>query len=245
VVLALGGSATVDGGVGAARALGWRFLSERGQEIPEGGGGLLRLETIVPPAVDPLTGVRVRALLDVEHSLCGPSGAARVFAPQKGATEEDVALLEAGLERLADRILADLGLDLRSRPGGGAAGGFGAGAVAFLGAHPVAGTDFVIGAVGLDAALRGARRVITGEGRLDATSFRGKVVAGVIERAGKSNVPVSIIAGSAAPDIEATLPAGVDVHTATPSGLTATDAMRQAGPILEAAAARMAEAWID
>ena len=157
VVLALGGSATVDGGVGAARALGWRFLSERGHEIPEGGAALVRLETIVPPRVDRLVDVRVRALLDVEHPLCGPSGAARVFGPQKGATDDEVEVLEAGLERLADRILGDLGLDVRARPGAGAAGGLGAGAVAFFGAEPVAGADFVIEAVGLDAARAGAR----------------------------------------------------------------------------------------
>lgn len=244
VVLALGGSATVDGGVGAARALGWRFLSERGREIPEGGAGLLRLEAIVPPQVDPLAGVRVRALLDVEHPLCGPYGAARVFAPQKGADAEGVEILEAGLERLADRMLADLGLDLRERPGSGAAGGLGAGAVAFFGADAVGGADFVIDAVGLDAALQGARRVITGEGRLDSTSMQGKVVGGVIERARSRGLPVSIIAGSVDPDAGPVMPgADVEVCAAAPHGVSESEAMSRAGPFLEAAAERMAKAW--
>jgi glycerate kinase len=244
LVLALGGSATVDGGVGAARALGWRFLSGRGSEIPDGGAGLLGLESIVPPTIDPLANVRVRALLDVEHPLCGRFGAARVFGPQKGATDDEVEVLEAGLERLAERILAEMGLDLRERPGGGAAGGFGAGAIAFLGAYPLGGADFVIDAVGLNAALTGARRVVTGEGRLDATSLRGKVVARVMERAGAADVPVSIIAGSMDPAIDSALPRpGAEVHIATPDGLSDAEAMRQAAGLLEAAASRMAASW--
>jgi glycerate kinase len=244
VVLALGGSATVDGGVGAARALGWRFLSDRGAAIPAGGGGLRRLAEIVPPRVDRLADVRVRALLDVEHPLCGPFGAARVFGPQKGATSDEVSMLEEGLERLADRIHADLGLDVRSRPGGGAAGGFGAGAIAFLGAEPLSGTDFVIEAVGLEDALSGAVRVVTGEGRLDSTSLRGKAVGGVIDRAEAAGCPVSIVAGSVEPGLLSRLPRAVsEVLVVQPDDHSERDAMRQAAPLVEAAAARMAEGW--
>lgn len=194
VMLAVGGSATVDGGVGAAMALGWRFLDTNGREIGFGGGALQRLVKIAPPAQRRYPPVTV--LADVDHPLCGPGGAARVFGPQKGAQAEDVIDLERGLEQLARVIRTDLGIEVSALPGGGAAGGLAAGATAFLGAEIRPGGPWVREAVGLKDELADTDWVITGEGCFDATSLRGKVVSGVLEDARDTGTRVAVIAGS-------------------------------------------------
>lgn len=191
--LAVGGSATVDGGVGAAMALGWRFLDARGREIGLGGGELARIETIVPPATRNLPPVEV--LCDVNNPLTGPRGAARVYGPQKGATPAGVAQLDAGLKHLAGIVNRTLGRQI-DIPGGGAAGGLAAGAVAFLNATLVSGADAVMRAGRLDESLRGADWVITGEGQFDRQSLQGKVVSGIARTARKRGVQVAVIAGS-------------------------------------------------
>jgi len=178
VLLTLGGSATVDGGTGAARALGWRFLDERGRGVPAGGRGLERIRRIEPPASGSAA-PEVQALCDVDNPLCGPRGAAAVYGPQKGATPQMVTVLEAGLRNLASCVRRDLGRDVLDLPGAGAAGGFGAGAVAFFGARLAPGVEAVAEACGLRQALRGVDWVVTGEGRLDEQSLQGKVVCGV------------------------------------------------------------------
>lgn len=193
--LALGGSATVDGGVGMARALGWQFVDVHGRPVPEVGGGLVQLARIVAPRDRPWERIWIEALCDVEHPLVGPNGAAAVFGPQKGADAAAVRSLEAGLRRLAECIRTDLGIEVSDRPGAGAAGGLGAGAVAFLGAKLVAGVDVVLDAGGFSDALRGARLVVTGEGTVDETSFRGKVLSGILSRARDAEVPVWVIGG--------------------------------------------------
>jgi glycerate 2-kinase len=215
LVLGLGGSATVDGGTGAARALGWRFLDARGRALPAGGGALHRLRRIVPPSAPvaaawPLP--PITALADVDCPLGGPLGAARVFGPQKGADPVVVERLAAGLDRLAEQVRADVGTALASLAGGGAAGGLGAGLVAFAGAELLPGAAWVLEAAGFDAALRQARLVITGEGRYDEQSAMGKLTGTVVARARAAGIPVLVVAGA----VTVPLPAGVAGATPPP-----------------------------
>lgn len=202
VILGLGGSGTVDGGSGLARAFGYRFVDDRGTEIAAGGGPLRRLAGIrggEPPDAE------VVALADVRAPLVGPEGAARVFAPQKGARPREVDALAEGLARLAERIHSDLGRDVRQIPGGGAAGGLGAGCVAFLGADLVQGADWVLSRLGFRERLPAADLVVTGEGAFDSTSMDGKVTGEVIRRARERDLPVLLLCGR----VEDGVPEGV------------------------------------
>lgn len=239
--LAIGGSATVDGGTGAARALGWRFLDRAGGVVPEGGGALRRIHRILPPADDPLRSVRVRVLCDVDNPLLGPRGAARVFGPQKGATPDQVERLESGLAHLASRIEVDLGQEVRTLPGGGAAGGLGAGALAFMHAELLPGIDAVMEAVGLERILGDADLVITGEGSFDESSLHGKVVSGVARRAGTYGIPVAVVAGRVEVSPDQAREAGVFATEAAVRGHVSVDeAMSRAGELLAEAAERLA-----
>jgi len=205
ILLAVGGSATVDGGVGAAMALGWRFLDREGRDVPLGGGSLARIAQIIPPpdlkcnpqsAIhNPQLTVPVHVLCDVDNPLCGEHGAARVFGPQKGATPERVEVLEAGLAHLADMVKDQLGRDIIDLPGAGAAGGLAAGAVAFMKARLVSGIDEVMSQSRLAEDVADADWVITGEGRFDAQSLRGKVVSGVARVAREKGARVAVLAG--------------------------------------------------
>ena len=194
VAMGLGGSATVDGGTGLGRHFGYRFLGPDGEDLPPGGGSLVRLARIESGPPLP-AGLRVTAIADVHGPLTGPDGAARRFGPQKGASPEEVELLEAGLVRLGDRLRDDLGRDVADLPGAGAAGGLGAGCTAFLGAHLVSGSRWVLDRVGFDGALAATDLVITGEGAWDATSGLGKVTAEVLLRARAANVPALLVCG--------------------------------------------------
>lgn len=236
--LALGGSATCDGGTGAARALGWRFLDSRGREIGLGGGELERLAQIVSP--QNRTGPDIEALCDVSNPLCGTLGAARVFGSQKGASPENVERLESGLGNLAERVRLDLGLDILNLPGGGAAGGFAAGAVAFLGATLRSGIGTILEATGLRDDLTGADWILTGEGSLDAQSLSGKVISGVIAAAREQGVRVAVLAGQVALDAAACRAAGICTALAlkTPA-LTVDYAMAHVQTLL----ADRARAW--
>lgn len=194
ILLTLGGSATIDGGIGAAMALGWRFLDPQGRPIPPVGGYLGEIDRILPP--DPPQRLPpIDVLFDVCAPLCGPFGAAHLFGPQKGATPEKVQLLEAGLAHLAECIHRDVGCEVLHLPGAGAAGGLGAGAVAFFQARPVRGITAVMAAARLPEALQGADWCITGEGCFDLQSLQGKVVAGVAEAARSAGVPTVVFAG--------------------------------------------------
>ena len=202
LIVAIGGSATNDAGAGALQALGAELLDANGQPIGPGGGALVRLARIDLTHLDPrLRGVAMRVASDVTNPLYGPQGASAVFGPQKGATPEMVSALDANLRRFADVLRRDTGIDVGSLPGGGAAGGLGAGLAACGGAI-VSGIDLVLDALGFDAALRGAAVVFTGEGRIDEQTPRGKVVAGVTRRAGRQGVPVIAFAGSLSPGYE-------------------------------------------
>jgi glycerate kinase len=197
ILVGLGGSATVDGGTGIARALGVRFLDAEDRPLPDGGSSLERLARIDASRLDP----RVRATpltvaCDVNAPLLGPGGAARAFGPQKGASPEQVEALERCLARLAERLEADLHAGVADRPGAGAAGGAGA-MLAALGGDLRPGIDVVLDAAGFADRLRGAGLVLTGEGRLDQTSLGGKAPIGVAERAAAAGVPCVAIVGEA------------------------------------------------
>ncbi len=231
ILLAIGGSATVDGGTGSAAALGWRFLDANGRELAPGGETLDKIARIVPPEQTSLPQVIV--LCDVTNPLCGPRGAAAVFGPQKGATPEMVAQLDAGLHNLAVRIRTDLGKDVLNLPGGGAAGGMGAGAVAFFKAELTPGITAVIEVVGLREALRGADWCVTGEGSFDLQSFDGKVVSGVAEAARTDGVPVVVFAGRAEIDREVFAPHGIrEVRTLQPPNISREASMQRAAELL-------------
>ncbi len=203
IALGLGGSATVDGGTGMARALGWGFEDADGGALPEGGAELARLARIRRPA--DRWAVPVRALCDVDNPLLGPTGAARVYGPQKGAGPADVEVLEAGLARLAERIERDLGIEVAARPGAGAAGGLGAGARAFLGAELVSGAAWMMERARLSERIVGADAVLTGEGRYDPQSGMGKLPGRVLEAAGRAGRPTILVCGA----IDGPLPEGV------------------------------------
>jgi glycerate kinase len=198
IIAGLGGSATNDAGAGMAQALGFRLLDAGGRELAPGGAALARLARIDSSEVDPAwRQVQVDVAVDVQNPLCGPEGATRVYGPQKGAdSEEMLAELDAALANFAAVVSRDLGAEVAELPGAGAAGGAGAGLVAFLGARLTPGAPLVVEAAGLDRALAGARAVFTGEGRVDRQTGYGKGPAEVIRRAEAAGVPAVLIAGS-------------------------------------------------
>jgi len=189
ILLAVGGSATVDGGVGAATALGWKFLDANGGAVALGGAGLEDIGKIEKPG-KPVT-VAVEVLCDVNNPLCGEHGAAKVYGPQKGATPEMVDRLERGLAHLAEIVGAQLGTEIENVPGAGAAGGLAAGAIAFMDATIVSGIETVMRRSNLEAELKSADWVITGEGSFDGQSLHGKVVLGVLALARHSGTRVA------------------------------------------------------
>jgi glycerate kinase len=193
-----GGSATNDGGAGMAQALGVRLLDDQEHELGAGGAALAGLARIDATGIDRrLHGVTCVAATDVDNPLTGPAGASAVYAPQKGASPEDVVVLDRALAHLAAIVHRDLGVDLRDEPGAGAAGGLGFGMMAFVGARIRPGIDVVAGALGLPARVAAADLAITGEGRLDAQSLRGKVPAGILRLGRELSVPVAILCGEA------------------------------------------------
>jgi glycerate kinase len=200
-LVCIGGSATTDAGAGMAQALGVRLLDAAGRPIARGGGGLPALATIDLGGIDrSVSSARVVAAADVDNLLVGPHGAAAVYGPQKGASPRDVALLERGLAHVAAIVARDVGVDVRDLPGGGAAGGLGAGLVAFVGARLRRGADVVMDVVGFDDRLADADVVVTGEGRFDEQSLRGKVVGAVLERAARARVHVVVLGGQVVVD---------------------------------------------
>jgi glycerate 2-kinase len=235
IVVGVGGSATVDGGAGALQALGVRLLDAAGADLPPGGGALARLDRIDLSGRDArLAGVRVRVAADVTNALCGREGAAAVFGPQKGATPDDVAVLDAALARFAEVARRDCGADMRELSGAGAAGGLGAGLVACAGATIEPGFALVAEAAGLTDRIAAADVVVTGEGRLDAQTGYGKTVAGVAALARERGRPVVAVAGS----IEGRPPGFAGTVAAQPAGMPLDRAMREARALVRAAAAR-------
>lgn len=205
IIVGLGGSASVDGGVGAARGLGWTFRDLGGAQLPEGGGALAQLaDWSMGWEFD----ARVLALTDVRTPLVGEQGAAPVFGPQKGASPAAVERLAAGLDHLAGAMKASGRSDLATLEGGGAAGGLGAGLVFFAHAELVPGSAWVLDRIGFDAALAKADLVITGEGAFDETSLLGKATGEVIKRAHGARKKVALVAGRATPHSGVAIAAG-------------------------------------
>jgi glycerate 2-kinase len=213
IIIGIGGSATVDGGTGMAQALGVSFLGGNGRAIAEPvcGGLLERITEIDMHGLDPrVRKTRITIACDVENPLCGPRGAARVFGPQKGATPEMVEVLDRNLRHLGTLIKRDLGIDVMRIAGGGAAGGLGAGLIAFAKAKLKRGVDLVSDAVDLAKHLRGADLVITGEGRVDFQTAFGKTPSGVAKAARKLKIPVVAIGGGLADDARGVFEHGID-----------------------------------
>lgn len=212
IIIGLGGSATVDGGAGMAQAIGVRFLSKDGKLIREclGGGMLDRIHAIDTSGVDRrIRKTRFIIASDVTNPLCGKNGAAHVFGPQKGATPAMVKMLDRNLRHYADLIRRHLKKDVLNRPGAGAAGGLGAGLLAFTGAKMKRGVDLVVEITGLKKHLKGADLVITGEGRVDFQTAFGKTPAGVAKAARACKVPCIAIGGSLADDARGVFDHGI------------------------------------
>ena len=235
IIVGIGGSATVDGGAGMAQALGAKLLDEKGEEIGFGGGELRRLERIDLSGLAPrVASVEVEVACDVTNPLTGPEGAARIYGPQKGATPEMVEALERNLAHLAHVIANDLGKDVCDLPGAGAAGGLGAGLVAFLGAKLKPGVEIVIEASGLREKMKGCHLVITGEGQLDEQSAFGKTIDGVAGVAKGLGIPVVAIAGSLGKGCEKVLGRGVSAYFSTvPGPGSLQEALTEAAEFLE------------
>ncbi len=238
IIAGIGGSATNDGGAGMAEALGYRFLAPSGREIEAGGGGLEMLDRIDASGFNPAwRTVAVRVACDVTNPLTGPNGATFVYGPQKGADPQTVKALDRALEHFAEMIRRDLGKDVAEIPGAGAAGGTGAGLVAFLDATLEPGAPLVVDATGFNSALAGADLVITGEGRVDEQTAYGKAPGEVARRAHAAGVPVLLLAGAKGDGWEALRALGVDsVVTLTQEGQDPREALNAPERMLTRAA---------
>lgn len=243
ILLAVGGSATVDGGIGAAAALGWKFLDSRGDAVPLSGGGLANIARLAKPGTLSIPPVEV--LCDVDNPLCGEHGAARVYGPQKGATPDVVEQLERGLAHLADVVRAHLGIDIESVPGAGAAGGLAAGAIAFMDAKIVSGIETVMARSNLGAELEAADWVVTGEGSFDHQSLYGKVVSGILDLAKQSDTRVAVLAGQVNIPRDYYRQMGVEVALACkPDSLPLAEALEGSRQLLSVAAKRLAREYL-
>ncbi|CAH0999182.1 Glycerate 3-kinase [Neolewinella maritima] len=207
--LLLGGSATHDLGLGIAEALGVRFLDAGGLTVRPTGGRLPTIRSIEPPAVKPWEGATIELLCDVDNPLYGPRGAARVYGAQKGASPRMVEQLEAGAEHLSALLMATTGVSVAELPGGGAAGGIGAGLVALLGARMTGGFAFVSELSGLHENIDWADVVVSGEGQVDDQSWQGKVVGGVLEHCRRAGKPLHLLVGRNALPDDGAAPSGV------------------------------------
>ena len=244
ILLGIGGSASNDGGIGMAAALGAGFYDAAGRAVEPLAANLPRIHRIDTGGLDPrLRHTRIQLACDVDNPLLGARGATRVFGPQKGAGAAELEILEAGLAHLAELIEAQLGVPVRDLPGGGAAGGLGAGAVAFLGAVLRPGTELVFELLDFDRALRAADLVITAEGRLDDQTLGGKAPAAVARRAALQGIPCIALAGSVEAEPDALRAAGFTAwHEIRPADMSVAESMRQAERLLGEAAERVVRA---
>lgn len=242
IILGIGGSATNDGGSGMAQALGIRLLDRNGADIGFGGGALAHLTTIDRCHLDPrLASVKLEVACDVDNPLCGPTGASAIFGPQKGATPAMIQQLDANLAHYADAIHQQLGRDIQSTPGAGAAGGLGAALLGLLDARLRPGIDMVAEAAGLAEAVQDADWVITGEGRIDRQSIHGKTPIGVARIAKQYQRPVIAIAGSVAPDAAVVHQHGIDaLFSVVPGAMPIEQALAEAAVNVETTARNVA-----
>lgn len=241
-VLGVGGSATNDGGAGMVQALGVRLLDARGEQIGAGGGELARLERIDVSQLDPRIGDCVfDVACDVSNPLAGPQGASAIFGPQKGATPAMVRELDANLRHYAAVIKRDLGQDIADVPGAGAGGGIAAAMMVFLNGRLRPGSEIVTDAIGLDATVRDADLVVTGEGRIDGQTIHGKTPIGVARVAQRHGKPVIGIAGCLAKDAAAVHAHGIDaVFAAVNCPCPVEQALREGAENLRVAARNIA-----
>jgi glycerate kinase len=240
LIIGLGGSATNDGGAGMAQSLGVSLRDRRGHELPPGGAALERLSQIsVAHLLPKLRDVEVLAASDVTNPLCGPEGATAIYGPQKGAKPAMIAELDQALAHYAAIIKRDLHKDVRDIPGAGAAGGLGAGLIAFLNAKLTPGAPLILDMMRLDNHLREAALVFTAEGRIDKQTAYGKAVATVAERAKKQGVPVIALAASLGQGHEALYESGISAMLPLPDrAMNVATSMRRGQEMLVAGAER-------
>lgn len=245
IIVGLGGSATNDAGAGLLQALGARLLDDEGQEIPAGGGGLERLARIDLEGLDPrLAETRFEVACDVDNPLTGDNGASAIFGPQKGADPAMVRTLDANLARFARVVEETNGKAISDIPGAGAAGGLGGAFLAFFNARLKSGIDIVLDAVEIDAKLAGVDLVITGEGRIDSQTVRGKTPVGVSKRAQAQGVPVIALAGSVSADSDCVHDFGIDaLFSVVPGIVTLPEALETAADNLYRSARNIAAVW--
>lgn len=241
LILGIGGSATNDGGMGFASALGIRFLDAAGGELPPGGESLDRLACIDMSGIDPrLDGLDITVACDVDNPLCGPRGASAIFGPQKGASPEVVPLLDAALRHYGELATKATGRDIMELPGAGAAGGLGAALLFFTGAKLRPGIEIVLEAIDFDRLSASADLVITGEGRTDRQTAFGKAPAGVARLAKKHGVPVLCLSGGLGDGYESIFDQGIDAALACPPAPMSLEDCLACGPALvEEAAERL------
>jgi len=247
LIIGIGGSATNDGGGGMAQALGASLVDEEGRELPFGGGYLHKLRKIDLSRMDSrLKNTRIRVACDVNNPLTGSQGASSVYGPQKGATPDMVEKLDRALKYYAQVIYRDLGIDVENVPGSGAAGGLGAGLMAFLNGELTPGIELVMEAVGLEKELKNCSLILTGEGELDAQSIYGKVPVGVARAAKKENVPVVVLAGSVAEDLGIMHREGITAcFSIINKPMNLENAMEKTADLVKTAAEEVIRLWLQ
>ncbi|HEU5347120.1 MAG TPA: glycerate kinase [Ktedonobacterales bacterium] len=240
LLIGIGGSATNDGGAGMAQALGARLLDDQGNELTTGGAALAHLARIDVAGFDPrLKDVEVEVACDVTNPLCGPEGASSVYGPQKGATPAMVATLDAALAHYGEVLRRDLGADVMNVPGAGAAGGLGAGLLAFAHARLVPGAQMVLKTLDFENAIKDAALVFTAEGQLDQQTAYGKAVGAVASVARRAGARVVALAGGITSDDAALAALGIDVALSICSGpMSLEESMAHTPRLLADAAAR-------
>jgi glycerate kinase len=247
IIVAIGGSATNDGGCGMAQALGIRFFDSNDNEIrkPICGGMLTELSRIdVTERLPALNNIELIVACDVRNPLTGPDGAAFIYGAQKGASGEQLVLLDKGLAHLAALVRRDLKMDIETLEGSGAAGGLGGGLVAFTGATIASGIDTILDAVGFDQRVSCCDLCLTGEGQIDAQSTSGKACMGVARAAGEHGVPTIALVGAVGSGADQCLAAGLDEYIVIGDGLSAAQSIRQAEELIADAAGRVATTFI-
>ena len=241
LIIGIGGSATNDGGAGMAQALGARLLDDQGKQIGLGGAALAELAQIDISHLDPrIAKTEVMIACDVKNPLVGPEGASAVYGPQKGATPEMVEQLDRALGHYAEVIERDLKKDVKDAPGAGAAGGLGAGLMAFLDAQPRLGIQLVLEATDFETYMESADLVISGEGKIDGQTVFGKAITGVARLAQKHGVPVIALTGAVSGELDELLEMGVSaVMGITSSPMDEQQAMSEASRLVQDATERV------
>ena len=247
IIVAIGGTATNDGGCGMAQALGIRFYNNAGEEINESiTGSMLGNIALIDTTqhLPDLNNIDLVVASDVHNPLTGPDGATYVYGPQKGASNEQLEILDAGLAHVAELIRRDLNIDVEMLPGSGAAGGLGGGLVAFAGAVITSGIETVLEAVEFDQRIRSCDLCLTGEGQIDSQSLSGKACMGVARAAGKHGVPTIALVGAAGAGAEQCLEAGLQDYVLIGDGLPTEISFPQADVLTADAAGEIAKNFV-